>query len=374
MDLSLTQEQRLLQDSIQKFISTQYSISERNKFITNDQGYDNSNWQQFADLGWLAMTFSEEFGGLGGSLVDSMIMLEEFGKGLVVEPFMSTVILFGAAVELAGSQEQKQAIIPAIIAGNLIGTFAYAEPVEPTNLSAVQTKATAEDSGFRLSGTKSLVFNAVSADKILLSARTSGGDFDANGISLFIVDPSANGLTRTDYTTVDGLRASEIYLEQVRVERDCLLGTTDTASKLIQGLANRGILGLAAEAIGAMEALYKSTIEYTKQRQQFDHPLADFQVLKHRMTEMFVEYNLVKSLCMKATMLETQGTADAQRNIHALKYLVGKTGRFISQNAVQLHGGMGMTEDLPIAHYFKRLLVIDAQFGNTDHHLNKFVG
>jgi len=374
MDLSLTQEQRLLQDSIQKFISTQYSISERNKFITNDQGYDNSNWQQFADLGWLAMTFSEEFGGLGGSLVDSMIMLEEFGKGLVVEPFMSTVILFGAAVELAGSQEQKQAIIPAIIEGNLIGTFAYAEPVEPTNLSAVQTKATAEDSGFRLSGTKSLVFNAVSADKILLSARTSGGDFDANGISLFIVDPSANGLTRTDYTTVDGLRASEIYLEQVRVERDCLLGTTDTASKLIQGLANRGILGLAAEAIGAMEALYKSTIEYTKQRQQFDHPLADFQVLKHRMTEMFVEYNLVKSLCMKATMLETQGTADAQRNIHALKYLVGKTGRFISQNAVQLHGGMGMTEDLPIAHYFKRLLVIDAQFGNTDHHLNKFVG
>lgn len=374
MDLSLTQEQRLLQDSIQKFISTQYSISERNKFITNDQGYDNSNWQQFADLGWLAMTFSEEFGGLGGSLVDSMIMLEEFGKGLVVEPFMSTVILFGAAVELAGSQEQKQAIIPAIIEGNLIGTFAYAEPVEPTNLSAVQTKATAEDSGFRLSGTKSLVFNAVSADKILLSARTSGGDFDANGISLFIVDPSANGLTRTDYTTVDGLRASEIYLEQVRVERDCLLGTTDTASKLIQGLANRGILGLAAEAIGAMEALYKSTIEYTKQRQQFNHPLADFQVLKHRMTEMFVEYNLVKSLCMKATMLETQGTADAQRNIHALKYLVGKTGRFISQNAVQLHGGMGMTEDLPIAHFFKRLLVIDAQFGNTDHHLNKFVG
>ena len=374
MDLSLTQEQRLLQDSIQKFISTQYSISERNKFITNDQGYDNSNWQQFADLGWLAMTFSEEFGGLGGSLVDSMIMLEEFGKGLVVEPFMSTVILFGAAVELAGSQEQKQAIIPAIIEGNLIGTFAYAEPVEPTNLSAVQTKATAEDSGFRLSGMKSLVFNAVSADKILLSARTSGGDFDADGISLFIVDPAANGLTRTDYATVDGLRASEINLEQVRVERDGLLGKTGTASKLIQGLANRGILGLAAEAIGAMEALYKSTIEYTKQRQQFDHPLADFQVLKHRMTEMFVEYNLVKSLCMKATMLETQGTADAQRNIHALKYLVGKTGRFISQNAVQLHGGMGMTEDLPIAHYFKRLLVIDAQFGNTDHHLNKFVG
>jgi alkylation response protein AidB-like acyl-CoA dehydrogenase len=374
MDLSLTSEQLLLQDSIEKFISTQYSISERNKFITNDQGYDNRNWQQFADLGWLAMTFSEEFGGLDGSLVDSMIMLEEFGKGLVVEPFLSTVTLFGAAVQLAGSQEQKQAIIPAIIEGNLIGTFAYAEPVEPTNLSAVQTKATAGDSGFRLNGTKSLVFNAVSADKILLSARTSGGDFDADGISLFIVDRAANGLTRTDYATVDGLRASEINLEQVRVERDCLLGKIGTASKLIQTLANRGILGLAAEAIGAMESLYKSTIEYTKQRQQFDHPLADFQVLKHRMTEMFVEYNLVKSLCMKATMLETQGTADAQRNIHALKYLVGKTGRFISQNAVQLHGGMGMTEDLPIAHYFKRLLVIDAQFGNTDHHLNKFVG
>jgi alkylation response protein AidB-like acyl-CoA dehydrogenase len=374
MDLSLTHEQRLLQDSIQKFISTQYSISERNKFMNNDQGYDNGNWQQFADLGWLAMTFSEEFGGLGGSLVDSMIMLEEFGKGLVVEPFLSTVTLFGSAIELAGSQEQKQTIIPAIIEGKLIGTFAYAEAVEPTNLSAVQTKAIAEDSGFRLSGTKSLVFNALSADKILLSARTSGDDFDKEGISLFIVDASASGLTRTDYPTVDGLRASELNLEQVRVERSCLLGSAGAAGNLIQALANRGILGLAAEAIGAMEALYKSTIDYTKQRQQFGHPLADFQVLKHRMAEMFVEYNLVKSLCMKATMLEAEGTAEAQRNIHALKYLVGKTGRFISQNAVQLHGGMGMTEDLPIAHYFKRLLVIDAQFGNTDHHLNKFVG
>lgn len=374
MDLSLTNEQQLLQDSIQKFISTQYSISERNKFIKNDQGYDNSNWQKFADLGWLAMTFSEEYGGLGGSTVDSMIMLEEFGKGLVVEPFLSTVVLFGAAIELAGTQQQKQNLIPAIIEGKLIGTFAYAESVEPNNLSAIQTRATAEDGGFQLNGSKSLVFNAISANKILLSARTSGQDFDEQGVSLFIVDAQAAGLTRTDYPTVDGLRASELHLENVRVESDDLIGSLGSASGLIQSLVNKGILGLAAEAIGAMETLYKSTIEYTKQRQQFDHALADFQVLRHRMTDMFVEYNLVKSLCMKATMLEAQNSAEAQRNIHALKYLVGKTGRFIGQNAVQLHGGMGMTEELAIAHYFKRLLVIDAQFGNTDHHLNKFVG
>lgn len=374
MDLSLTNEQQLLQDSIQKFISTQYSISERNKFLKDDQGYASSNWQQFADLGWLAMTFSEEYGGLGGSTVDSMIMLEEFGKGLVVEPFLSTVVLFGAAIELAGTPQQKQSLIPSIIEGKLIGTFAYAESVEPNNLSAIQTRATAEDSGFQLNGSKSLVFNAISADKILLSARTSGEDFDEQGISLFIVDAQAAGLTRTDYPTVDGLRASELQLENVRVESDHLLGSLGSASGLIQSLVNKGILGLAAEAIGAMEALYKNTIEYTKQRQQFDHALADFQVLKHRMTDMFVDYNLVKSLCMKATMLEALGAAEAQRNIHALKYLVGKTGRFIGQNAVQLHGGMGMTEELAIAHYFKRLLVIDAQFGNTDHHLNKFVG
>ena len=374
MDLSLTNEQQLLQDSIQKFISSEYSLSERNKLTKIDEGYDTHNWQQFADLGWLAMTFSEEYGGLGGSVVDSMIMLEEFGKGLVVEPFLSTVVLFGAAVEIAGTQQQKQDLIPAIIEGKLIGTFACAEAVEPDNLFAIQTRATAEESGFRLNGSKSLVFNAISADKILLSARTSGDDFDEQGISLFIVDAKATGLTRTDYPTVDGLKASELQLKDVRVESDCLLGHADTAGPLIQSLANRGILGLAAEAIGAMEILYKSTIEYTKQRQQFDHALADFQVLRHRMTDMFVEYNLAKSLCMKATMLEAQGAAEAQRNIHALKYLVGKTGRFVSQNAVQLHGGMGMTEELPIAHYFKRLLVIDAQFGNADHHLNKFVG
>ncbi|MBT5203343.1 MAG: pimeloyl-CoA dehydrogenase small subunit, partial [Gammaproteobacteria bacterium] len=242
MDLSLTNEQQLLQDSIRKFISTQYSLSERNKFIKEDQGYDSSNWQQFADLGWLAMTFSEEYGGLGGSTVDSMIMLEEFGKRLVVEPFLSTVVLFGAAIELAGTPQQKQSLIPSIIEGKLIGTFAYAEPVEPNNLSAIQTRATAEDSGFALNGSKSLVFNAISADKILLSARTSGEDFDEQGISLFIVDAQATGLTRTDYLTVDGLSASELQLKNVRVESDDLLGSLGSAGGLIQSLVNKGIL------------------------------------------------------------------------------------------------------------------------------------
>lgn len=373
MDLSYSEEQNLLRDSVARYIENNYDISERNKLTATDEGFSRDNWRQFAELGWLAMPFAEEDGGIGGTPVDTMIMMEEFGKGLVVEPFFATVVMAGTAISEFGSAAQKEELLSGIIDGSLLATFAYAEEQAHHDLNNVTTRAVKDGDFYVLNGTKSVVLNAQSADKILVVARTDGDQLSAHGLTVFVVDKDADGVTLDSYPTVDGQRASEVMLKEVRVQSDAIIGEVDQGIEVVNKVANRAILALASEAVGAMEMLYKDTIAYTKQREQFDHPLSDFQVLKHRMTEMFMEHALATSLTMKATMLETQGSADAQRTIHALKYLIGKSSRFVGQNAVQLHGGMGMTEELRVAHYFKRLTVIDSQFGNTDHHLTRFV-
>ncbi len=373
MDLAYTQEQQLLKDSIQKFLEDNYELATRRQLSDSEDGFSRENWQQFAELGWLALPFAEEDGGFGGTPVDTMILMEEFGKGLVVEPYLATVVMFGGAVAYAGSESQRAELIAAIADGSLMGAVAYAEPQSHHDLCNVETRAEKTADGYSLSGQKSVVLNAASADKIIVSARTSGDSRDESGITLFVIDAGAEGISRDDYPTVDGLRASEVTLENVAVTEADILGTADGGADILQYVSNRAILALSAEAVGAMEVLYNTTIEYTKQREQFDHPLSDFQVLKHRMTEMFMEYTLSQSLTMKATMLASNESSETQQTIHALKYLIGKSGRFVGQNAVQLHGGMGMTEELNVAHYFKRLMVIDSQFGNTDHHLERFV-
>jgi alkylation response protein AidB-like acyl-CoA dehydrogenase len=373
MDLAYTEEQILLQNSIQKWIEDKYDLTTRNKLAQSDIGFSRDNWKEFAQLGWLAIPFSMDDGGIGGDAVDIILTMEEFGKGLVVEPFMPTVVMVGAALNLGGSDEQKAALIPKIIDGELIATYAYAEAQSHHNDFDIQTTAVKDGDFYVINGQKSVVLNGAAADKILVSTRTSGDQTDENGISLLLVDASAEGVKIESYPTVDGLHASEITFDNVRVPQAAVVGEADNGGALVTAIANRAILAVAAEAVGAMEVLYKSTIEYTKQREQFDHPLSEFQVLKHRMTEMFMEHSLAKSLCMKATMLESQNSEETQRTIHALKYLIGKASRFVGQNAVQLHGGMGMTEELAIAHYFKRLMIIDSQFGNTDHHLTRFV-
>ena len=372
MDLSYSDEQLLLRDSVEKFISDKYDISERNKITATDDGFSRENWQQFADLGWLALPFAEEDGGIGGSPVDTMIIMEEFGKGLVVEPYLPTVVMVGTAIAEYGSADQRSEIISGISDGSLIATFAYAEEQGHYDLSNIATTAKKDGDFYLLNGTKSVVLNAQSADKILVSARTDGKQVDASGITLFLVDASEAGISRQDYPTVDGLRASEITFKDVRIPATAIVGELDDGMKVVDKVMTRAILATAAEAVGAIEVLYKDTIDYTKQREQFDHPLSDFQVLKHRMTEMFMEHSLAKSLCLKATMLESQDSEETKRTIHALKFLIGKAGRFVGQNSVQLHGGMGMTEELRIAHYFKRLMVIDSQFGNSDFHLTQF--
>lgn len=373
MDLSYTQEQTLLQNSIQKFIGDKYDIASRRQYSESEDGFSRENWQLFAELGWLALSVPEEDGGIGGNAIDTMILMEEFGKGLVVEPYLATVVMVGTALSKAGTPEQKTKVLSGIMDGSILAAFAYAERQAHHDLNNVETTAKKDGDFYLIDGDKSVVLNAASADKILVSTRTSGNSQDQDGITLFLVDGDAEGLTRQDYPTVDGLRASEVSFKDVRVTAEDIVGELDKGYPLVQEIADHAILALSAEAVGAMEVLHTDTIAYTRQREQFGHPLSDFQVLKHRMTEMFMEHSLCRSLCLKASMLHAQGAADTRRTIHALKMLVGKSGRFIAQNAVQLHGGMGMTEELRVAHYFKRLTVIDSQFGNADHHLKKFV-
>ena len=266
----------------------------------------------------------------------------------------------------------KSEILPQVIEGTLQLAFAYAEEQSRFDLDDVMTSARKEGENFVLNGQKSMVQNAETADKIVVSARTSSGQVSPQGITLFLIDADAEGLSRDNFPTVDGLRASEITLENVSVGPDRILGEVDQGFSILQSVANDAMLALSAEAVGAMEVLYKDTVDYTQQREQFDHPLSEFQVLQHRMVDMFMEYEQCKSLLYRATMETIQDPEAAQRTIHALMHLIGKSGMFIGENAVQLHGGMGMTEELRIGHYFKRLLVIDATFGNADYHLQKF--
>lgn len=373
MNFELSDEQKLIAESVQRFVQDNYELETRRKLADADPGFSREYWSTMAELGWLALPFAEEHGGFGGNQIDTMVVMEQFGKGLVLEPYLASVVMGGGAVKRAGNKALQADILPGVVDGSRQLTLAYAEPQARFDLHDVTTSARAEGDGYVLNGHKSMVLHAATATQIVVSARTSGGQADENGITLFLVDADADGIKRTDFPTVDGLRASEINFQNVAVSGDRVIGDVDGGFAVLNAVANDAILALAAEAVGAMEMLYKSTVAYTQERVQFDHPLADFQVLQHRMVDMFMEYEQCKSLLYRATMETAHGDPQtAQRTVHALKHLIGKSGIFIGENAVQLHGGMGMTEELAIGHYFKRMLVIDAQFGNADFHLEKF--
>ena len=372
MNFELSEEQKMIQQSVERFVQENYDLSNRIKISSEDPGYSKEYWSSMAELGWLGLAFDEEDGGFGGNQIDTLVLMEQFGKGLVLEPFLANIVLAGGAIKRGGSASLKESIIPSLIDGSLQLTLAYAEEQSRFDLEDIATAAREDDGNFVLNGKKSMVLNAESADKIIVAARTNGSQVDKEGISLFLVDTDSEGLERENFPTVDGLRASEISLNDVKVSPENLIGEKDKGFEILQAVANDAILALAAEAVGAMEVLYKDTVEYTQQREQFDHPLSDFQVLQHRMVDMFMEYEQCKSLLFRATMETVQDPQLSQRTVHALKHLIGKSGIFVGENAVQLHGGMGVTEELRVGHFFKRLLVIDSQFGNADFHLNKF--
>ena len=372
MDFTFNEEQSLIQDQVDQFVQKEYDWETRQSLSNSELGFGEDNWKKFAELGWLGISVSEDSGGFGGSAIESMLIMEAFGKGLVVEPFLETVIMAGGLIDNHGSDQQKSSFLEPAIAGEMHLALAYAEPQSRFNLSDVVTEAKADGDNFIINGYKSVVMNGPSADQIIVSARTSGTQLDENGISLFIIDANASGLDKTNYKTVDGRRASDLTFENVSVSKENLIGDQDKGLKILDSAIDKAILAISAEAVGAMEVLYKTTVEYTKTREQFGTAIGKFQVLQHRMVDMFMEYEQCKSLLYMATMKHEEKAEDAKKAISGLKYQVGKAGKFIGQQAVQLHGGMGVTDELNVGHYFKRLTTVGTIFGNTDYHLKKY--
>ncbi|MEC8501651.1 MAG: acyl-CoA dehydrogenase family protein [Pseudomonadota bacterium] len=373
MDFSFTEEQTLLQESVSRFMQNDYGFEARQKNASTEQGFSAENWQTFAELGWLGVPFSEADGGFGGGAIETALMSEQFGRGLLIEPFLATVILAGGAIKHGGSEEQKSQYLPGIIDGSKHAALAFVEPQARFNIADITTTATADGDGYVLNGYKAVVLNGPQADFLVVSARTSGEQRDEDGVSLFVMDAATAGISRRDYPTVDAFRASEITFENVKIGADSLIGEAGKGLPILQQAIDDGVLSVSAEAVGCMEVLYKDTVEYCKQREQFGQPIGKFQVLQHRMVDMFMEHEQSKSLMFMAAMRMAEGYgSEAQKAVSAFKVQVGKSGKFVGQNAVQLHGGMGMTEELNIGHYFKRLTIIDTLFGNVDFHLQRF--
>lgn len=372
MNFDLTEEQQLLQDSVARFVADHYALEQRQKLVGSEPGFSPQHWQTFAELGWLAVPFSEDDGGIGGGPVETMVVMEQFGRGLVAEPYLASIVLGGGVLRRTLDGDRRSELLGRLLAGDLQLAFAHSEEQARWDLEDVVSSARQDGGGWVLNGRKTVVYNGANADLLIVSARSSGGQTEKEGISLFLVDPATAGVKVEGYPTVDGLRAAEISLDGVQVEADALLGEAGKAWPVIEAVAEEAILALCAEALGGLEVLYKDTVQYTQERQQFGHPLSDFQTVQHRLVEMFMEYEQCKSLLYRATMEYAQNGHAAARTLSACKHLLGSAGKFIGETAVQLHGGMGVTEELRLGHYFKRQLVIESQFGNADFHLEKF--
>ena len=373
MDFDYSEEQRLLDETVRRLVKDEYEFAQRKKYLAEPQGYSAALWAKYAELGLLGLPFAEEHGGFGGGGIETMIVMEAFGRGLALEPYLTTVVLGGGLVALAGSAAQKQAILPEIAAGGMMLAFAQGERHSRYDLAHIETAATSQDGGFVLDGHKSVVLQGGSAHKFIVSARTSGATTDKNGISLFLVDRDAKGVTVRDYQTVDGLRAADVTLRNVAVGADALLGPRDGALPIIERAVDRAIAALCAEAVGIMETLNAMTLDYIKTRKQFGVAIGSFQVLQHRMVDMVIAAEQAKSLEVLAAMsVDSPDAAERGRAISAAKVQMGLSGRVVGQQAIQLHGGIGMTDEYAAGHYFKRLSTIDHTFGDTDHHLDKF--
>jgi pimeloyl-CoA dehydrogenase small subunit len=372
MDFDLTEEQRLLRDSVDRLLADHYSFEKRKAHLAEPEGWSRDLWAQYAELGLLGLPFAEEHGGFGGGGIETMLVMQAFGRVLALEPYLATVVLAGTALRLAANAAQQSALLPQIAEGKLSLAFAHGERQARYDLSDVLTTAKPKGSGWVIDGAKSVITHGDSADKLIVSARTRGERNDPNGISLFIVDADANGVARRAYRMRDGMGAAEIALSGVEVGSDAVLGEIGKAFPVIERVVEAGIAATAAEAVGAMETMQSMTLEYLKTRQQFGRPIGDNQALQHRATEMFVALEQGRSMAMLAAMMvDEPDPAERARNIAMVKAGVGQAARFVSQNAVQLHGGIGMTEEYAVGHYFRRCMVIEHSFGDTAHHLSR---
>ena len=373
MDFNFTEEQDMVRDGLSRLVREQYDADTRRGVIESESGWRPEIWAQLAELGLLGMPFSEEDGGFGGGAIDAMIAMEEFGKGLVVEPFVPTVVCAGGFLRHAGTAEQKAEHIGGIVDGSRIYAFAYAEPQGRYDYADLTTTAKNEGDGYTLNGHKSVVIGAPWATHLIVTARTSGEQRDRDGVSVFVVDKSADGIVTRDYPTVDGRRASEVYFENAAIPADALIGEEGAGLPLIERVTDEAIAAQCAEACGAMKVAHAMTLDYSKQRKQFGVPIGTFQVLQHRMVDMFTEYEQAVSMTYLATLKLDADEAERKRTVSAAKVRVGQAARFVGQEAIQIHGGMGMTDEMAIGHYFKRLTIFDSEFGNVDHHMKRHI-
>jgi alkylation response protein AidB-like acyl-CoA dehydrogenase len=371
MDLSLSDEQRLLGEASTRFIAGRYSFEHRRKILQSSEGFSRAIWNEMADLGWLGLPFAEDFGGLAGGPVEIGIVMEAIGRALMIEPYLSTIVLSGGLIDALGTADQKRSLLPKICEGKMLLAFAHAEPQSRYALEDITATATHLDGGWRLSGRKELAIGAPAADMLLVSVRIDGQQRDRTGIGVFLIPNSTAGVVRTDFPTLDGSRASDLELKDVVLGDDALLGHSQDALPFIEAVTDRAIAAICAEAVGCMEMLLKATVDYTKTRVQFGKPLAANQVLRHRMAAMAVRVEEAKASSLKATLSLDADPFLRMCAASAAKVKIGQCSRFVAEQAVQLHGGMGVTEELSVNAYFKRLLAIEMSFGSSAFHLRR---
>ncbi len=373
MDLSLSVEHSILRDSVERFVRESYPSNKRRNFVDENKGFLRENWQKFSKLGWLGLNLPEELGGNGGSAVDTMVVAEALGPGLILEPFLETVVMGSKLIQVGYNEKQKSEILSNLVRGRLILTFAFAEPESRYSLSDVQLSAKPNGDQFVLNGKKAVVRHASSADKIIVSARTAGDRRDKRGITLFLIERNSPGLSRRDYKLQDDIPASELVFDNVCLSRTAMIGDLDCALPMVELVVDHGIAMVCAEAVGIMSALYTATLQYVKTREQFGQPIGKFQVIKHRMVDMLMACEEARSMAYMATLkLDESDPNVRKRAASAAKVCIGKAARFVGQQSIQLHGGMGMTDELDVGHYFKRLTMIDILFGDVDFHLRRY--
>jgi len=372
MDFAFTEEQTLLQDTLMRFVRKEYTFEKRLAIQKSSEGYSRAVWGQLAEMGVLGLPFPEEVGGFGGGGAETLIVMQAIGSGLLVEPYLAAVVLGGGLVQALGDQGQKQ-MLSEVAEGKLLLAFAHGEPRSGYALAQVETRAVRDGKSWKLSGRKAVVLHGAQADRLIVSARSGGAANDETGISLFIVDRGASGMSVRDCRTIDGLRAAELGLNDVRVGAEALLGAEGGAFPAIDRVIDAGAAALCAEGVGVMETLNAQTLDYLKTRQQFGQPIGRFQVLQHRAADMFIHCELSRSMALLAAMKAASSDAgERRRAVSAAKVQVGRSGRFIGQAAIQLHGGMGMSDEVAASHYAKRLIMIDFWLGDTGHHLARF--
>jgi pimeloyl-CoA dehydrogenase small subunit len=372
MDFDLSEEQRLLKESVDGLLGDAYEFEQRKKYMKEKGGWSRAIWSRFAEQGLLGLPFTEEDGGFGAGAVETMIVMEALGKALVLEPYLATVVIGGGFLRHGGSAAQKAAHIPPIIDGSKTFAFAQLEKNSRYDLNDVATTAKKKGDGYVIDGEKFVVINGENADTLVVTARTNGGQRDKAGIGVFLVPGNAKGIAKKGYPTQDGLHAADITFTGVEVGSDAAIGDPDNALPLIERVVDEARTAMCAEAVGAMDESLKTTVEYLKTRKQFGVPIGSFQTLQHRAADMFVAVEQARSMSMFATMASDFDDAKERATaVAAAKVQVGKSAKFVGQQSIQLHGGIGMTQEAKIGHYFKRLTMIENTFGDTDYHLRR---